>query len=280
MSALLLAAGLTLPAACDEAGPEDMPPAAADGDAGKADDAEAEQDGASVDDAETPALKMLAGVGNEDQLETLFIESEVTEGASIDRVIALLDEQDTDAVKIKGEGVPLFTSLSFFRLGSAMSSMARLFWSGKFFTFVRDENGNLQASLTNSIIGSQSVKAQVRIDTMAEAMAALGEEELGDEMPTFGLFSEPTFVDGEESVILDYSQTDVGIFDSIIDEIRPVSPDSLDAAGIEVPEGVDVSNLWIGRATARFGLFHRRREFALYFALDFDMDSVEVVDPE
>jgi hypothetical protein len=261
----LLAASLMMPVACDDGvqPPTDSP---AQSEGGKADEADAVTDG----------LSMLAHVEDEEQLEALFEASVVDRGDTMDKVISLLDEQDVNAVKIKGEGVPLFTDFSFFRLGAELSQMARIFWTGKVFTFQRDAEGEITASLENDLLIGEHIRAQVTIESLAEAMVGRGEEApRNGELPTFGFDEEPVGVDGDLSVILNYAGTEVRIFDSLIDEIRPVSHESLEAAGIEVPDGTEVEHLWIGRATARFGLFHRTRKFALYFALDFDPDSVE-----
>lgn len=159
---------------------------------------------------------------------------------------------------------------------AGMSGIARAIWSGKFFTFRLQEDGSLEAGLQNAIIGTEIIDAQVFIATMPEAMERRGEDPPGDLMEKFGLFEEPVEVDTEQSVMLDYELERINLFSSLIDEIRPVTEDSLAAAGIDIPEGVDsVDDLWIGRATAIFGFFEPQREFVLYFALHFDRDSME-----
>ena len=137
------------------------------------------------------------------------------------------------------------------------------------------EDGTLKVGLENAIIGTEFIDARVYIATMQEAQANHEEDFIGDLMKKFGLFEEPVDVDGKLSVMLDYELGSVSIFRTLIDEIRPVTDETLRAAGIEKPEGVgEVNDLWIGRATAVFGFFRPEREFVLYFALHFDRDSM------
>ena len=231
---------------------------------------------ASTDKADTtltPALSVLANVTAADQLETLFHASSVDQEKIVSRVEALLDQNRE--VTIKGEGAPLFPGTD---PGPQLSQLARAIWSGKLFDFKRADDGTLAVTLTNAILGNDFVNADVRFSTMSDAIIARGEEDPAGTLPIFG--SENTLtIDDKVSVILDYANdVSVGaqVFRTIIDEIRPVSADGIAAAGINLPSNVDVSNLWLGRATAKFAE-SEKREFVVYFALDFDLNSINAI---
>lgn len=219
----------------------------------------------------TPGLRMLAEIGDQETFERMFHASSVDRDNTMSMVRSELDKGGTGQLSIKGEGIPVFTENSPF--GAAVSEFARNVWSGKQFTFVVGEDGSLTATLENAIFGFDFVKADVTINSLAGAMTARNEEDPGADLAQFGQ-DHTVEVDSQNSVIIDYKNDVLGIFNSLIDEIRPVTAESLAAAGVQVPAGVDISDLWIGRATALFGIFNRERKFVLYFALDFDRDGI------
>jgi hypothetical protein len=231
---------------------------------------DSEVSGDKADTVLTPALTVLAGVTAADQLETLFHASSVDQQTLVGRIGTLLGQNQE--VTIKGEGAPLFPGTD---LGPQLSQLARAVWSGKLFRFKKADDGTLAVTLTNAILGNNFVNADVRFSKLGDAITARGEEDPAGSLPVLGSDNTLT-IDDKVSVVLDYAN-DVSIgaeaFRTIIDEIRPVSTDGLAAAGITVPSNVDVSNLWLGHATAKFSE-SEKRQFVVYFALDFDLNSI------
>jgi hypothetical protein len=224
-----------------------------------------------ADTALTPALTVLASVTAPDQLETLFHSSSVDQEKIVSRIEALLGQNQE--VTIKGEGAPLFPGTE---LSPQLSQLARAVWSGKVFSFKKADDGTLVVTLTNAILGNNFVNADVRFSKMSDAIIARGEEDPAGSLAVLGS-ENPLTIDDKVSVVLDYAN-DVSIgaevFRTIIDEIRPVTADGITAAGITLPSNVDVSNLWLGRATAKFS---EKRQFVVYFALDFDLNSITAI---
>jgi hypothetical protein len=226
--------------------------------------------GDKADTALTPALRVLAGVTAAGQLETLFHSSSVDQETLVGRVGALLGQNQE--VTIKAEGAPLFPGTG---PGPQLSQLARVVWSGKVFRFKKADDGTLAVTLTNSILGNNFVNADVRFSKLSDAITARGEDDPAGSLPVLG--SEHTLtIDDKVSVILDYANdVSVGaeVFRTIIDEIRPVSADGITAAGITLPSNVDVSNLWLGHATAKLSQ-SEKRQLVVYFALDFDLNRI------
>jgi hypothetical protein len=269
-SSLLLVVGLVTGAACAT---EQGGPAPGDGKSDHFDQPE----------IPTAGLKLLAGIEDQVQLEALFHAATVDPADTMGKVTKLLDDNAAAQLKIKGEGIPVFTELVGgidLRLGSGLSRIARGIWSGKVFNFRRLEDGSLQTTLENAVLGVDIISANVSIKTLAQAMLDRDEAAPGAQLPKFGVDEVPVEVDDRPSVILDYELSSISLFSGLIDEIRPVTVEALAAAGIAAPAAdVDLSNLWIGRATALFGFGQKQREFVLYFAVDFDLDSVEIIEP-
>lgn len=234
----------------------------------------------------TESLKMMGSIKNRSQLDELFMLSSVDGSNSFTRAAEDMRAHNTTRMTVKGEGIPIW---AFSQLGIAMKlfgpilrTLSRIAWSGKIFTFELGEDGELgAASLTNAILGiGELFDANVYVATLQETVEGRGEEMPHNNfMQSFGW---PLFkaipVDDQPSVMLDYELDKINPVQRVIDIIRPITREGLEAVGIEIPEEVtddEISELWLGQATFDLGVLVPRRVFGIYFALHFDQEAAE-----
>lgn len=249
----------------------------------------------------TPELEMLADITDHELLHNLFLALEVPADNTVTRLDQVLVDRGNTPFLIKSEGLTLLPLKPGGILGLFpffFNSFTRLFWTGKRWTWPSPDTED-KASYWNEWgpfnRGIPLLTGYLSINNIAGAFDRWGEDDPGDSLPYLGdLVNKhpPAQLDDKQSFIIDYTEGDLGWFWRVIDECRPLSEGALSTAGVTIPDEVDVAKLpdtWLCRSYSPKGLLYilpyslfpvSQRSFLMFFALQFDLTSIEDVTPK
>lgn len=224
-------------------------------------------------------MDMLARVTDSTKLDRLYLNSAAAGDNTVSKLVDKLKAEGLTKVKIKGEGIVCVAASRIPLPTYILNRIARYIWTGKIMTFVLKEDGSMGATLDNAILGQEVISADVYVATLQESQAIRKEPILndGDYMrPVLIPFERPVKVDAKKDLVLDYGTSGFRVAHGIIDLLRPVTMETLEEAGIDIPDGVgDINDMWIGRSTVASGWRLRKRSFIVYFAVQFNQDTAE-----
>jgi len=225
----------------------------------------------------TPEMEVLASVGDQVDLHTLFLTLDYNE--SNNTIMELSDLQQkvnpNGNLVVKAEGVgplyPLLRTGSIFDFASVLfSRFTRPIWQGKFLEFP-DPDRTGRAKFINQYVGMQGWTGEVYPGTIQTAAKELANQTKYNTIVPLPSSSSAT-IDKKPSLILDYREGD-NWNTNVMDECRPLSEEKLIAANIDLSrQATDSAEkwpyLWLCRGTApRFLMLGGERVFILFFLL-------------